>query len=392
MPSVLLKSLGMIIVCMLIAACETATPSAPTATSASIPLTPTKRPRPATTPTPSPTTVVKMTHVTADYPGRIAYTRIRSGVDIFVMKPDGTGEIQLTHGPGASVGPTWSPGGRYLVYFYFDSNRPDALCMIDVQANAEPKTILENIGNMGDPSWSPDGRYLVYHNDQRDSRERDIFKLDVTTGVTTNLTANSKVWDSVPTWSPDGQWIAFVSDRSGEGKALDDIWLMKPDGTGLKNLTDNGYDWEDQFPAWSSDGKQIAFFRYNLVGKPDKGGPGGLWVMKADGSQPHLAYAMEGLAPLFPPVWSPDGKQLAFMRGEPKEEDVWAVSLNDGHAIQVSDLPGREGSIAWSPDSRALIFTHFSDGAYTLYIAQPDGSDTRPVFDSGQSAFGQWSR
>lgn len=347
MPSIPLKSLGMIIVCMLIAACETATPSAPTATSASIPLTPTERPRPAATPTLSPTAVVKMTHVTADYPGRIAYTRIQSGsVDVFVMKPDGTGEIQLTHGPGASVGPT----------------------------------------------WSPDGRYLVYHNDQRDSRERDIFKLDVTTGVTTNLTADSKVWDSVPTWSPDGQWIAFVSDRSGEGKALDDIWLMKPDGTGLKNLTDNGYDWEDQFPAWSSDGKQIAFFRYNLVDKPDQGGAGGLWVMKADGSQPHLAYATEGIAPLFPPVWSPDGKQLAFMRGEPKEEDVWVVSLNDGHAIQVSDLPGREGSIAWSPDSRALIFTHFNDGAYTLYIAQPDGSDTRPVFDSGQSAFGQWSR
>ncbi len=82
--------------------------------------------------------------------------------------------------------------------------------------------------------------------------------------------------DYDPVWSPTGEWIAFVSERTGN----DEIWIIHPDGTGLKQLTHNTWEW-DKHPSWSPDGKQIVFWSNRKVGRKQ------IWIMNLDGSDQH---------------------------------------------------------------------------------------------------------
>lgn len=74
-----------------------------------------------------------------------------------------------------------------------------------------------------------------------------------------------------PVWSPDGSRIAFVSQEKGS----DDIWVINPDGTGVRQLTENTWEW-DKHPSWSPDSKRIVFWS-NRTGLKQ------IFVMDADG-------------------------------------------------------------------------------------------------------------
>jgi Tol biopolymer transport system component len=94
--------------------------------------------------------------------------------------------------------------------------------------------------------------------------------------------------DSFPAWSPDGQRIAFASRRAVDGKVNTDIYVMDAYGSAVKRLTHtSAYDWD---PAWSPDGGQLAYKSF----PPREGAPGapaqGIYVMNADGSG-HQAHA-----------------------------------------------------------------------------------------------------
>src|SRR5207245_1697432 len=97
-----------------------------------------------------------------------------------------------------------------------------------------------------------------------------------------------------PSWSPDGSTIAF--------QFKDDVWLARPDGGGLRALTQDGRGRE---PVWSPDGRRIAFVRINFSFQTD----GGLYVVNADGSGARrIAEARTE-----PPSWSPDGSRVAYV-------------------------------------------------------------------------------
>jgi TolB protein len=79
-----------------------------------------------------------------------------------------------------------------------------------------------------------------------------------------------------PAWSPVSDEIAFVATESGN----DEIWLIKRDGTDVRQLTRNTWEW-DKHPSWSPDGQQIVFFS-NRTGNSQ------LWIMNKDGSEQRL--------------------------------------------------------------------------------------------------------
>jgi len=96
-----------------------------------------------------------------------------------------------------------------------------------------------------------------------------------------------------PAWSPVGNDIAFVATESGN----DEIWVIHYDGTGVRQLTRNTWEW-DKSPSWSPDGAQIVFHS-NRTGNDQ------LWVMNADGSDQRLLMGWDNWTPYndTDPVW-----------------------------------------------------------------------------------------
>jgi TolB protein len=169
------------------------------------------------------------------------------------------------------------------------------------------------------------------------------------------------------------------------------VWVMNGDGSGLTQLTDNGSDFEDGAPAWSPGGDRIAFHRFGLLATDDTpGSPSGLWVMNADGSDPRSLVEFTDLT-VNDIVWSPDGEWIAFAYGSFESNvEVWVVPAGGGQAVNVSNLPGNDAYITWSPDSRAVLFTDATDDTTGLYYAAIDGSDTHAVFEDETTAYAAW--
>jgi WD40 repeat protein len=102
--------------------------------------------------------------------------------------------------------------------------------------------------------------------------DRGIFTVDADGSNLTKVFDVPGAYDSAPAWSPDGRQIAFESDQDGDME----IYVMDADGTNVRQLTDNTI--HDEGPAWSPDGQRIAF----TSGPDDLNGD--VWVMNADGS------------------------------------------------------------------------------------------------------------
>ena len=145
-------------------------------------------------------------------------------------------------------------------------------------------------------------------------------------GELDNLTASDQR-ETAPAWSPDGEQIAFV--RHEEVGRASDVWVMDPDGSGARNLTQRP-DVIDTHPSWSPDGQQLAFMS-------TRGERVNLWVLDLDtGEVDNLS---EGLQPhpeeihAFP-AWSPDGDHIAFIRWrEGERSNVWLMDA-DGEDVQ----------------------------------------------------------
>src|SRR5207249_12268650 len=146
-----------------------------------------------------------------------------------------------------------------------------------------------------------------------------------------------------PQLSPDGEWLAFW-----EGGKQEDIFVIKTDGTGLQQLTNDVY--KDRYPRWSPDGRRIAF-------QSNRGGKFDIWLINPDGSGlERLTYAP---APaVYFPVWSPDGKRLVYTipDASPFVMEVakpWKEQSPKPIAVP-PELGARFYVWSWSPDGRRL--------------------------------------
>ena len=276
----------------------------------------------------------------------------------------------LSTGEEPAYMPVWALSSPYIAWLEYDRESDGTYFVIFDLANSEVfRPSLQPVTVHSSFCWTYDLQYLVWSDHQPDGAEMDIYRMEVETGQVTNLTQDSPVWDAFPDCSPVEDAIAFVSDRAEGGKDTDNIWVMDSQGENLRQLT-NTPGWENAHPSWSPDGSEIAYYHSGFAGLSDPTyAPGGVYVVKADGSESRLVVEDEGLffGPNEPPLWSPDGQYLAYPVGI-EEMTISVVSVADGALVWQSELPGMNYELSWSQNSAYLLFTNTQDEVSHLYL------------------------
>jgi TolB protein len=162
--------------------------------------------------------------------------------------------------------------------------------------------------------------------------------------------------------SGDAPLVAYGA-RDADGRQQ--IFAVKPDGTGLRRLTEEGK--QNFFPAWSPNGRKLAF-------TSDRSSSLQIWVMNADGSRPRqLTTEGENMVP----TWSPDGKRIAFGSKRTGHFEIWAMDYNGKNQKQLTstDVTVGNNAAAWSPDGHRIAFSSTRSGHYAIWVMDPDGDN-----------------
>lgn len=209
----------------------------------------------------------------------------------------------------------------------------------------------------------------------------DLFLIDVESGDTFNLTRHPG-FDAYPAWSSDGKQIAFASARDDR---IMHLYRIDSDGSNLKQLTDEQA--IDRVPSFSPDGKRLAFSRRELN---DPNGNTDTWVIDVDGQN---ARSIQKNA--FDPAWSPDGKHIAFASG--RHGPGFRLFLMDADGTKVQQLTETDNSMgfvypAWSPDGKRIAFGELINNGVEVHLVDADGKNLRPLTRlGGLNIYPTWS-
>ncbi|TAJ98626.1 MAG: hypothetical protein EPO39_17775, partial [Candidatus Manganitrophaceae bacterium] len=174
---------------------------------------------------------------------------------------------------------------------------------------------------------------------------RRIGLYDLKSGLSTPLTEGIGAYESGPSWSADGAKIGFISSRGG----ADDIWIKELATGAFVQVTDGVYPNRLKF---SPDGRKIAYFVYQNL----------YLIDLSTGTSQEIDNAADG----FSLSWSPDGREIAFASYRNGNSDVYAWSLDNQTAVQVTNAPEDEFDTNWSPDGRQILFARWDGNGYSV--------------------------
>ena len=152
------------------------------------------------------------------------------------------------------------------------------------------------------------------------------------------------------------------------------IWTMSPAGTGFKRLTRSRRD--EGEPAWSPDGRRIAFTRW-FAPNEHVSETGAIYTIRRDGTnEKHLLGGTKAGYGASGPAWSPDGKRIAFVRTSLDFEDVelFVADADGSHARRIADDIESHSTPAWSPDGRRIAYMN---GDMIFLVNPNDGRKSR---------------
>jgi Tol biopolymer transport system component len=206
--------------------------------------------------------------------------------------------------------------------------------------------------------WPSSNGLLAFRSD-RDG-DAELFTLAATGENPAPLTENEGIVDSQPAWSPDGRRIAFVRTMPQSGRS--DLWTATSEGKGRVRITSTPFPERD--PSWSPDGTKIVY-----AARTRGSGPFRIFVAKPDGTaRAQLTTQPLGSADRAP-VWSPDGTKIAFMSdrgGGFAEIYVMNADGTGEQALTANDVV--DANPSWSPDgTRIAVERCCPDGSSDIF-------------------------
>ncbi|MEP6926911.1 MAG: S9 family peptidase [Ginsengibacter sp.] len=285
--------------------------------------------------------------------------------DIWMISWDGKQNVRLTNTSESESAPRFSPDGKYLSFL---SARKEAstkeekksvsqLWLLD-RRGGEGKKLTDVKGDIDEYVWNPDGKKILlvmkdadfsdtskdkardpfvmdrYHFKQDikgylNNRRDHLYLLNIETKKLDTLT--SGLYDETsPAFSPDGLQVAFVSNRTAEPDKNENsaIWLVDAkQRSEAKQLTD--FTGAESDPAWSPDGKHIAYLQSSSAENFTMYGENYLAVISKDGGKPNLLSATID-RPVKNPRWSKDGKSVTVLMEDDRQCYPVQFTIGDG--------------------------------------------------------------
>jgi Tol biopolymer transport system component len=286
-------------------------------------------------------------------------------------------------GPGEQVTPAGPQNGS-IVFSNMGADGHDHLFTIDPDGTGLTQ-LTDFRTNDSDPTVSPDGRTIAFAH-ELDTGQRVIASIPFAGGAVTWLT-DPKLEADRPAWSSDGNSIAFSA--SGRG-----IFVMRPNGAGVRQVVAEGEVFSALDPTWSPDGSHLAFMATTepRCGEGCEAGlPYDIFRIDIEGSDLVNLTNTPDRSELYP-SWAPDGNVLVITVGR-SDPGVPGLYLTDPSGrLRESPIVPSEYAIdaAWSPDGEFLVFQGDADPSgkefdTQVWLVRPDGSDLRQVTVDGGS-------
>jgi TolB protein len=245
-----------------------------------------------------------------------------------IMDSDGANHKFITTGQSSALTPRYSPNYRSILYLSYTDGNP-RIYVYDV-ASGRQQLITSSRNPTFAPRWSPDGQTILYS--MAVAGNTDIYKISVKGGTPTRLTDMPGI-EVGGSFSPDGSKIVFESDRSGSQQ----LYIMNSDGSGQRRISFEAGRFAT--PEWSPRGDLIAFTR--IAGDFRVG------TMRPDGTGLRLltdSWQDEA------PTWAPNGRVIQFFRTAKNsgKTSIWQVDLTGANERQLP-TPVDGSDPAWGP-------------------------------------------
>ena len=258
----------------------------------------------------------------------------------------------------AASSPRFMPDSKGLIVTV-ERNGADQLLLTDVEGSWPRALTTDTTGDHWDARPSPDGKSVLYTLRCFDDLNRlDIILMKIETGKSITLYGKPSTRAFSAKWSPDGQWIAFIAQESER----EQIYLIRPDGQGLNQLTTTGHD-VYQF-EWSPNGRQMAVI-FNRNGALD--------LSLVDAETGEGIDLRSGTGMHSNPNWSPDGSFLTFeYEGPLLPPDLYRMDLATKQIIQLtfSNPPALERNRKVIPE--AISYKSFDSLEVPAFLYRPE--------------------
>jgi TolB protein len=244
------------------------------------------RPHPTARPSASPSTPIGTPSAATSLSGRIVFDNLH---DVWSINADGTELTRLTRSPWPEFDPTWSPVGKRIA-FRSERNGDSEIWLMNADGSRQHR-LARGIS----PAWSPDGSRIAYASPESPGSPSGLSIMNADGSGQRRLPNTDG--GEYPSWSPDGKRIAFNSNLSGDHV----MYIIAADGSRVGDLSRVGEGWQVD---WSPDGRSILFTSHR--DHPDNYTD--IYVMRPDGSGVRRLTHNRG----YTPAWSPDGSHIVF--------------------------------------------------------------------------------